>query len=59
MGRLLPLAVIVCAASVAHAEPTREVLIETSPLCTATPCTVKLPVGEPSLVIELKGYSRL
>ena len=73
MGRLLPLAVIVCAASVAHAEPTREVLIETSPpgalvyleliengpLCTATPCTVKLPVGEPSLVIELRGYSRL
>ncbi len=73
MGRLLPLAVIVCAASVAHAEPTREVLIETSPpgalvyleliengpLCTATPCTVKLPIGEPSLVIELKGYSRL
>ncbi len=58
-------------AGVAHAEPTRRVLIETVPggahvflnqkedgvKCEATPCTIDVPLGETPLIVELENYA--
>jgi hypothetical protein len=71
--RVSALVLLVLGVAIADAEPKREVRIETDPpgalvyyetvengpICDATPCTVELPVGEQSLVIELKGHARI
>jgi len=71
MGRsLLVASCLGMAAGVAAAAPLKEVLIETNPggatvylndkedgpACKPTPCSVKVPVGETTVIIELPGH---
>lgn len=71
MGRtVLVVACVVAAAGAAAAAPPKEVQIETTPggatvylndkedgpACKPTPCTVKVPVGETTVIIEKPGH---
>lgn len=73
MARVLAAALLVTWVGSADAGPKRKVPIETEPagalvylgevesgpVCEATPCSVTLPVGEQTLIIELAGHQRV
>jgi len=71
MGRpVLVVACVMAAAGAAAAAPSKEVQIETTPIgatvylndkedgpaCKPTPCSVKVPVGETTVIIEMPGH---
>ena len=72
MGRLLHAALLVATtAGIAHGKPSRKVKVETQPTgatvyiddvgngaaCEATPCTIDVPLGSPTLIIQLAKHT--